>query len=94
MPTPRKRVSWMEETTKEHQERVRNYGHRPPLRTMGEMAEEFGVSARALSALVWHDPNAPKPKYRVGSHTASKSTWIEPNALRAWWEQRKSGETK
>lgn len=60
---------------------------RKPLRTIKEMAAEFGVSRSTLSAYIGHH-NGPAAMYIAGSsHHRTKNTWYDPDVLRAWWKE-------
>ena len=70
--------------------RSRKDGPRKPLRTLKEMAEEFGVTVNSLRALIGHH-DGPKP---VLKHDCTvRNTWYDPAVLRAWWKQIKGGKT-
>ena len=58
----------------------------PPLRTFAEMAEEFGVTTRKLSALCicYHGPKT----VRLGS-SENKKAWCDPQEMRTWWKSLK-----
>ena len=67
-------------------------GCRPPLRTLNELADEFGVTSHRLGILLCQQ-SGPKPKFvhTTGPHRAA---WYEPIGVRTWWaaltpEQRK-----
>jgi hypothetical protein len=60
---------------------------REPLRTLAELADEFGITASALGKLL-ADSGAPKPvidNRRNGS--ANKAKWYVPTEVRAWLAQ-------
>lgn len=59
-------------------------GPRKPLRTVQEMADEFGVTRNKLSILIRLN-NGPKPELKTGV-ASQKATWYEPRALRSWWK--------
>lgn len=62
-------------------------GPRKPLRTIKEMAAEFGVSRCTLSAYIGHH-NGPSAMYVSGSqYHRARNTWYDPDALRAWWAE-------
>lgn len=88
MKTPHKSLSHFDETPGQFWTRLRNGGARKPLRTLKEMAVEFSVSVPTLSATMRHDPNAPKSIYRTGGNGRPRNTWIDPDAVRAWWKAR------
>lgn len=67
-----------------HTHRTGRQNH-PPLRTLSELCEEFGVSAAQmrgrLSAL-----NAPKPAIVAApGYCAGQRSYFEPKAFRIWW---------
>ena len=68
-------------------QRVRNGGARKPLRSLRELADEFGVPHKTLQAKLARCKGAPKPVYSTGDHkTASqRNTWYDPQEVRAWW---------
>lgn len=53
---------------------------RVPLRTLPELAEEFGVAPNAVITKMRLHPNAPAPKLRTGGRH-----YYEPGAFRTWW---------
>jgi hypothetical protein len=56
----------------------------PPLRTSVELAEEFGITKRALEArLRLHD--GPKPIRRHRGWDAGTRVYYNPTEVRAWW---------
>ena len=59
---------------------------RPPLRTVKEMAKEFGVSVRQLAAFLGHSSTAPKPVFRQNGR--ANLTWYVHAEMRAWWKAR------
>lgn len=61
--------------------RIIERGHRKPLRTINEMAEEFGVSVHVLASRIKNRNGPPSLK----SGTTNRAVWYEPNALRKWW---------
>lgn len=65
---------------------------RPPMRTLVEMAEEFGVTPSALTHAVHADPAGPRPSLRHHRHQAGSisNTWYDPGPLRRWWAARKT----
>lgn len=71
----------------------RGAGYKQPLRTVKELADEFGVDYMVLSrALVAH--SAPKRIARHSSSSIPQRTYYDANAVRAWWAARKDKETK
>lgn len=67
--------------------RVRNGGARKPLRSLRELADEFGVPHKTLQGKLARRADAPKPVYRTGSGNAvsQQNTWYDPDEVRAWW---------
>lgn len=58
----------------------------PPLRTLSEMADEFGVTPRSLTVTMRHYPGAPEPMQQLKSTaTRTGKTWYDPDAMRKWW---------
>lgn len=59
---------------------------RPPLRTLKEMAEEFGVPCAELASLLRHrdGPDARMDTTRSASN--GKAHWYEPGEMRKWWK--------
>lgn len=72
-------------------QRVRNGGARKPLRSLRELADEFGVPHRSLQVKLARCKGAPRPIYSTGdAKTASqRNTWYDPDEVRAWWLARK-----
>lgn len=68
-------------------QRARSGGARKPLRSLRELAEEFGVPHKTLQGKLARCKNAPKPIYSTGGHkTASQhNTWYDPQEVRRWW---------
>lgn len=92
MKIPHRTLGSPDETNVQRMAR-RKEGVRKPLRSMKEMALEFGVSVPTLSAFMRHDPNAPKSLYRTGGKHRPKNTWVDPDALRIWWKMRTNKNT-
>jgi hypothetical protein len=59
--------------------------HRKPLRTFKEMAEEFGVSERALAAYLGAK-NGPRPEIRSTGNLSVSRSWYDPAEMRRWWK--------
>lgn len=53
---------------------------RPPLRTVAELAAEFGVSAISLGTQMAADAQGPRPVTKHGT-----GTYYDPGMVRAWW---------
>lgn len=58
----------------------------PPLRTLREMADEFGISYQSLIATMKHFPGAPESTMKVRNNATGENTWYEPVAMRRWWK--------
>lgn len=77
------------ETMAEFFQRIRTGGGRKPLRSLKELADEFGIKPQSLKMQMQHDPDAPKPKYATGgTGTTQRNTWFEPEEVRRWWKTR------
>ena len=62
---------------------------RKPLRTITELAQEFGVTVNQLAGCIGKDRNAPAYVFKNGQTVnGNKSTWYNPDELRAWWKGR------
>lgn len=78
----------------------RNYAttarkHFKPLRTLRELAEEFGVSYKTLVGFIARDGNAPKEKlhhHLIGG--SFKDRWYNPAEVRRWWKSKQQEKTK
>lgn len=64
----------------------RDAGKREPLRTISELAEEFGVTKQMLG-MALAKPGAPQPVFD-GSKTYNiiRAKWFKPSEVRAWWK--------
>jgi len=64
-----------------------------PLRTVAELAAEFGTTPQALGRLLAADESAPKC-LRDNSQTSARARhkWYDPVAVRAWWAKRTTGQ--
>jgi hypothetical protein len=61
---------------------------REPLRTLQEMADEFGVHRNVLIGAMRRDPNHPQPQLRSGGHggpVCAQRAWYSPTEMRTWW---------
>ena len=65
-------------------QRVKKNGALPPLRTLKEMANEFGVSPATLRGLI-AKRNGPDAVLKVNGSATVRNTWFEPKELRKWW---------
>lgn len=63
----------------------RDAGKREPLRTISELADEFGFTKQRLG-MALAKPGAPQPVFD-GSKTYNiiKAKWFKPSEVRAWW---------
>ena len=75
------------ETLPQFFQRVRSGGARKPLRSLRELAEEFGVQHKTLQAKLARCKDAPRPIYSTGHWKTSsqRNTWYDPQEVRAWW---------
>lgn len=61
----------------------------PPLRTMAEMAEEFGVTTGVLHSAFMRHENRPRPMLnRRGDYAGfgGNKRYYNPKEVRAWWK--------
>jgi hypothetical protein len=60
--------------------------HRKPLRTLKEMAVEFGVTKQTLVGYISHH-DGPRPVFATGyfANSNSKRRWYDPDKMREWW---------
>lgn len=72
-----------------HQRAYKRGVHHPPLRTLAEMAEEFGVTPKSLGGLLrapqWSPPS---PKFNHHSIATGTAKYFDPTEMRAWWARR------
>lgn len=62
---------------------------RKPLRTLPELAEEFGVNMHKLQAAMQHH-GGPKPAVKHGNNSVrSAITYYDHDAVRKWWKEFK-----
>lgn len=61
---------------------------RAPLRTITEMADEFGVSVGTLVALL-RQRNGPSSVIQHKNKRSTGNTWYRPDELRQWWAEVK-----
>lgn len=69
--------------------------HREPLRTLDEMAEEFGIKKEVLKQLIAFRHGPPSELTSNGGRLRPNRTYYVPSRLRKWWkelEQREVGE--
>ena len=67
--------------------RSANGGTRKPLRTITELAEEFGLTLRMLTARMGHSGDAPNPIPSAGNSNSNQNTWYDPDEMRRWWRE-------
>lgn len=70
----------------------RGESYRLPLRTVKEMAVEFGISQRSLlTIIIKNDHSLIKLRTSKSTREAKKGTvsWVEPIAMRKWWAEYK-----
>ena len=53
-----------------------------PLRTITELAKEFGVTRHSLSAYIGKRKPAPEPVFKH-----KHNTWYDPKEVRGWWSR-------
>lgn len=53
----------------------------PPLRTITELAEEFGVTRASLAAHMGKHKTSPGFVFKYRNNT-----WYDPEKVRTWWE--------
>jgi hypothetical protein len=58
---------------------------REPLRTLEEMADEFGLTHGQLRAMLRND-GAPKPELQNQNKNTQKRNWYKPSVMRAWFK--------
>jgi hypothetical protein len=62
---------------------------RPPLRTIAELAEEFGVPTHVLGRVL-KLPGAPAPVINNRSKAVlNRTTWFNPAQVRQFWKECK-----
>lgn len=66
--------------------------NREPLRTVGELAEELGMTRHQLVWRLTHSPiPAPAPEMKtLGRRTSYSNTWYSPRQVRKWWAECRS----
>ncbi len=70
---------------------VKKGARRKPLRTLRELADEFGIEYRSLQGMIVKAAGAPKPMFSVGGHRTSASpmnTYYDPDEVRKWYKSR------
>ena len=70
-------------------QRIKKHGPRKPLRTLKELADEFGISAKSLQAVLARKKGAPKPIFSTGGGSGStpQNTWYDPDEVRKWFAE-------
>lgn len=58
---------------------------REPLRTLEEMADEFGVTFASLKASM-HLHEGPKPEIACRNRRTCQRNWYKPSEMRKWWK--------
>lgn len=66
--------------------RARGGPPREPLRKLGELARQLGVSTAALESRMRRDDDAPRPK--LTRRGVAKAHWYSPSEVRAWFNKR------
>lgn len=74
------------ETLGQFGRRTRKDGPRKPLRTLRELADEFGVPHKTLQVKLARCKGAPKPVFSTGGRGTPQNTWYDPDEVRAWWK--------
>jgi hypothetical protein len=66
-----------------------------PLKTVQELAEEFGTTPHSLASLLGHsDERKPKPAMQFNSRLIGHKTYYRPSEVRLWWKtvmEKKNG---
>ena len=70
--------------------RFRKEGRRKPLRTLKELAEEFGMTKMALAATLTKLGGIKPILYADGKN--NRNSWYEPNEVRAFMNKLKTSE--
>ena len=76
------------ESMREHADRLRDEGHRKPLRNFQELCKELQVDPKSMSGYMG-TLNGPKPKIN-GRNFVTKNTWYDPDEFRARWKVAKA----
>ncbi len=77
--------SMAKESIGQFMHRAKNGGARKPLRSLDELAQEFGITKRALVSLLAHR-DGPKPIYRTGGSATNRQTYYDPKKVREWFK--------
>ena len=59
---------------------------RKPLRSLRELAAEFGLTPHQLAGYLCHSPESPKAVFHARGTV--RNAWYDPVAVRAWWARR------
>lgn len=78
-----KNVAQFEKSMVDEAKRIKTQGHRKPLSTFTEMAEEFGIPTQTLNRLIGHH-HGPKPKTK-----GARNSYYDADEMRAWWKELK-----
>ena len=92
MKAPHKSIKWSltkGETMGEFWRRTQSGGARKPLRSLKELAEEFGLKPMALKGHMEMDIEGPRPKYCTGGNATPRNAWYDPDQVRKWWKVKK-----
>ena len=60
-----------------------------PMRTLPELAEEFGVNMHSLQADMQHHGGPKPPIKHGGNYMRSAVTYYDPDEVRKWWKEFK-----
>lgn len=66
---------------------------RVPLRTLRELAEEFGLTPTKLSREMGKSPDAPHALTKPSNQTNLAGCYFNPAEMRAWWKKHNEGNT-
>lgn len=64
--------------------------NREPLRTLEEMADEFGIKTAALRAFLGRR-DGPSPVMKTQCKRTVTRNWYSPSEMRKWWAEVKDG---
>jgi hypothetical protein len=62
---------------------------RKPMRTLPELAEEFGITTATLSGYMRHHGGPKPPIKHTSNYTRSVVTYYDSDEVRKWWKQFK-----
>jgi predicted DNA-binding transcriptional regulator AlpA len=63
--------------------RVQGGGTRKPLRTVAELADEFGISKMSLVNFMRNSDSSPKPRPLKNR----SAVWYDADEVRKWWRE-------